>query len=63
MIHTPTVSCHDEDWAALAKFVPLLRLKKEIDATWRGITASEFATIATDHCTYTVEDNSRGGQV
>ena len=61
VIHTLTVSCDDEDEVGVwGKFVPPLRPKREIDAMWRGITAGVFDTIATDHCTYTLEDKTQG---
>jgi len=61
VIHTLTVSSDDDEEVGVwGKFVPPLRPRTEIDALWRGITAGVFDTIATDHCTYTLEDKAQG---
>ncbi len=61
VIHTLTVSCEQHNEVGIwGKFVPPLRPWKEIDNMWRGIRAGVFDTIATDHCTYTFEDKTRG---
>ena len=61
VIHTLTVSCEQEkeigNWG---KFVPPLRTWAEIHNMWRGIRAGVFDTIATDHCTYSLEDKTLG---
>lgn len=62
VIHTLTASCEQEDEIGnLGKFVPPLRPWHEIHNMWRGIHAGVFDTIATDHCTYTLEDKTVGG--
>ena len=64
VIHTLTVSCEQEDEVGiLGKFVPPLRPWKEVHNMWRGIHAGVFDTIATDHCTYTLEDKTQGQDV
>lgn len=61
VIHTLTVSCEQEDEVGIwGKFVPPLRPWKEIHNMWRGIHAGVFDTIATDHCTYSLEDKTLG---
>jgi dihydropyrimidinase len=61
VIHTLTVSCDQEDEVGIwGKFVPPLRKWNEIDALWRGIRAGVIDTIATDHCTYSLEDKTLG---
>lgn len=61
VIHTLTVSCEQEDEVGIwGKFVPPLRTWPEIHNMWRGIRAGVFDTIATDHCTYSLEDKTLG---
>lgn len=61
VIHTLTVSCEQEDEVGIwGKFVPPLRTWHEINHMWRGIRAGVFDTIATDHCTYSLEDKTLG---
>jgi dihydropyrimidinase len=61
VIHTLTVSCEQEDEVGIwGKFVPPLRPWSEIHNMWRGIRAGVFDTIATDHCTYSLEDKTLG---
>jgi len=61
VIHTLTVSCDQEDEIGIwGKFIPPLRPWPEIHSMWRGIRAGVFDTIATDHCTYTLEDKTLG---
>jgi dihydropyrimidinase/dihydroorotase len=59
VIHTLTVSCEQEsDVGIWGKFVPPLRPWAEIHNMWRGIRAGVFDCIATDHCTYSLEDKT-----
>jgi dihydropyrimidinase len=61
VIHTLTVSCEQEDEVGIwGKFVPPLRSWDEIHNMWRGIHAGVFDCVATDHCTYTLEDKTQG---
>jgi dihydroorotase-like cyclic amidohydrolase len=61
VIHTLTVSCEQESEVGIwGKFVPPLRPWAEIHNMWRGIRAGVFDTIATDHCTYSLEDKMAG---
>lgn len=59
VIHTLTVSCEQDDEVGIwGKFIPPLRTWDEIHNMWHGIRAGVFDTIATDHCTYTLEDKT-----
>ncbi len=43
------------------KFVPPLRRPEEIEPLWEGIRQGALDVIATDHCTYLLEDKEAGG--
>ncbi len=61
VIHTLTVSCEQEEEVGIwAKFVPPLRPWSEIHNMWRGIRGGVIDCIATDHCTYMLEDKTLG---
>jgi len=61
VIHTLTVSNEQfEEVGIWGKFIPPLRRPDEIDAVWRGLRNGTIDTIATDHCTYTLEQKTRG---
>lgn len=39
---------------------PPLRTKEDIEALWRGLEQGDIQTVASDHCSFTLEDKKKG---
>lgn len=59
VIHTLTVSRHD-DVGIWGKFAPPLRGWEDIHGVWEGLRSGAIDTVASDHCTYTLEQKEQG---
>jgi dihydropyrimidinase/dihydroorotase len=63
VIHTLTAFREQDEMGVWGKFVPPLRSREEIKPLWDGIRSGVIDTVATDHCTYTLEDKEgKGGK-